>query len=107
MAGRTGDYDAQTGRFDKVIYMPCTAENGFVPDLPEEVPDLIYLCFPNNPTGAVMNKAQLQKWVDYANQHDSIILYDATARLYGDSSGSDGGRRETLASVGKTPRDQI
>ena len=82
MAGRTGDYDAQTGRFDKVIYMPCTAENGFVPDLPEEVPDLIYLCFPNNPTGAVMNKAQLQKWVDYANQHDSIILYDAAYEAY-------------------------
>ena len=81
MAGRTGDYDAQTGRFDKVIYMPCTAENGFVPDLPEEVPDLIYLCFPNNPTGAVMNKAQLQKWVDYANQHDSIIPMMRLMRL--------------------------
>ena len=68
MAGRTGDYDAQTGRFDNVIYMPCTAENGFVPDLPEEVPDLIYLCFPNNPTGAVMNKAQLQRWVDCGHE---------------------------------------
>ena len=82
MAGRTGAYDAQTGRFENVIYMPCTAENGFVPDLPEEVPDLIYLCFPNNPTGAVMTKAQLQKWVDYANLHDSIILYDAAYEAY-------------------------
>ena len=82
MAGRTGAYNVQTGRFENVIYMPCTAENGFVPDLPEEVPDLIYLCFPNNPTGAVMNKAQLQKWVDYANQHDSIILYDAAYEAY-------------------------
>ena len=82
MAGRTGAYNAQTGRFDNVIYMPCTAENGFVPELPKEVPDLIYLCFPNNPTGAVMTKAQLQKWVDYANLHDSIILYDAAYEAY-------------------------
>jgi LL-diaminopimelate aminotransferase len=82
MAGRTGAYNAQTGRFENVIYMPCTAENGFVPDLPEEVPDLIYLCFPNNPTGAVMTKAQLQKWVDYANLYDSIILYDAAYEAY-------------------------
>ena len=82
MAGRAGAYNAQTGRFDNVIYMPCTAENGFVPELPKEVPDLIYLCFPNNPTGAVMTKAQLQKWVDYANRHDSIILYDATYEAY-------------------------
>ena len=82
MAGRTGAFNAQTGRFENVIYMPCTAENGFVPDLPEEVPDLIYLCFPNNPTGAVMTKAQLQKWVDYANLHDSIILYDAAYEAY-------------------------
>ena len=82
MAGRTGAYNAQTGRFDDVIYMPCTAENGFVPELPEEVPDLIYLCFPNNPTGAVMTKPQLQQWVDYANLHDSIILYDAAYEAY-------------------------
>ena len=82
MAGRTGAYNAQTGRFDDVIYMPCTAENGFVPELPEEVPDLIYLCFPNNPTGAVMTKPQLQQWVDYANRHDSIILYDAAYEAY-------------------------
>ena len=82
MAGRTGAYDAKTGRFEDVIYMPCTAENGFVPELPEEVPDMIYLCFPNNPTGAVMTKAQLQKWVDYAKQHDSIILYDAAYEAY-------------------------
>ncbi|MBQ8054435.1 MAG: LL-diaminopimelate aminotransferase [Lachnospiraceae bacterium] len=82
MAGRAGAYNAQTGRFDNVIYMPCTAENGFVPELPKEVPDLIYLCFPNNPTGAVMTKAQLQKWVDYANRHDSIILYDAAYEAY-------------------------
>ena len=82
MAGRTGAYDPAREAFDDVIYMPCTAENGFVPELPKEVPDLIYLCFPNNPTGAVITKAELQKWVDYANKNDSIILYDAAYEAY-------------------------
>ena len=82
MAGRTGEYDSLTERFAGAIYMPCTEENGFLPELPKEVPDLIYLCFPNNPTGAVMKKDQLQKWVDYANEHDSIILYDAAYESY-------------------------
>ena len=82
MAGRTGSYDPVTGRFDGVIYMPCTADNGFIPGLPEEVPDLIYLCFPNNPTGAAVSKAKLQEWVDYAREHDSVILYDAAYEAY-------------------------
>lgn len=82
MAGRTGKFDPATGKYAGVIYMPCTGENGFVPDLPEEVPDLIYLCFPNNPTGAVMTKEQLQKWVDYANEHQALILYDAAYEAY-------------------------
>ena len=82
MAGRTGDYDPDTGRFRNVIYLPCTAENGFAPELPEEVPDLIYLCFPNNPTGAVITKDRLQRWVDYANEHGSVILYDAAYEAY-------------------------
>ena len=82
MAGRTGEYDACSGRYRGVIYMPCTAENGFVPELPAEVPDLIYLCFPNNPTGAVMTKEKLQGWVDYARAHDSVILYDAAYEAY-------------------------
>ena len=82
MAGRTGPYDPETERFKGVIYMPCTAENGFVPDLPETVPDMIYLCFPNNPTGAVMTKDRLQEWVDYANRHGSVILYDAAYEAY-------------------------
>jgi len=82
MAGRTGEYDPGTGRFQNVIYLPCTAENGFMPELPEEVPDLIYLCFPNNPTGAVIAKDKLQCWVDYANDHGSIILYDAAYEAY-------------------------
>lgn len=82
MAGRTGEYDAANERFKGVIYMPCERENGFVPELPDEVPDLIYLCFPNNPTGAVIKKDMLQKWVDYANEHDSIILYDAAYEAF-------------------------
>lgn len=82
MAGRTGDYDAAAGRFRNVIYLPCTAENGFSPDLPSEVPDLIYLCFPNNPTGAVISKARLQEWVDYANKNGAVILYDAAYEAY-------------------------
>lgn len=82
MAGRTGEYDPEAGCYRGVIYMPCTEENGFVPDLPAEVPDLIYLCFPNNPTGAVMRKGQLQTWVDYANRNGSIILYDAAYEAY-------------------------
>ena len=82
MAGRTGDYDEVLGRFREVIYMPCNGETGFVPELPKEDPDLIYLCFPNNPTGAVMKKNQLQKWVDYANEKESVILYDAAYEAY-------------------------
>lgn len=82
MAGRTGDYDAAAGRFRDVIYLPCTAANGFSPDLPSEVPDLIYLCFPNNPTGAVISKARLQEWVDYAKRNGAVILYDAAYEAY-------------------------
>ena len=83
MAGRTGLYDTAAGAYSDVVYMPCTAENGFAPELPVgEAPDLIYLCFPNNPTGAVMKKDRLQEWVDYANRHGSIILYDAAYEAY-------------------------
>ena len=82
MAGRTGEYDKESDSFGGVIYMPCVAETGFVPQLPGEVPDLIYLCFPNNPTGAVMKKETLQKWVDYAAEKGSIILYDAAYEAY-------------------------
>lgn len=82
MAGRTGTYDAKTGLWSKIIYMPCREENGFAPKLPDTVPDLIYLCFPNNPTGATLNKEQLQKWVDYANMHKSVIIYDAAYESY-------------------------
>ena len=82
MAGRTGDYDEATGKWSRVIYMPCTAENNFVPELPEETPDLIYLCFPSNPTGTTLTRDQLQVWVDYANRVGAVILYDAAYEAY-------------------------
>lgn len=82
MAGRTGTYDKVTERWSDVIYMPCTAETGFAPLLPKEVPDLIYLCFPNNPTGATVSKEQLQEWVDYANKVGAVIIYDAAYEAY-------------------------
>ncbi|MEG2440019.1 MAG: LL-diaminopimelate aminotransferase [Acetivibrio sp.] len=82
MAGRTGTYDPQTERWSNVIYMPCTVENDFVPELPKEAPDLIYLCYPNNPTGSTLTKAQLQTFVDYANKVGAVILYDAAYEAY-------------------------
>ncbi len=82
MAGRTGDYLTDTGRWTNVIYMPCTKENNFAPELPKETPDLIYLCFPNNPTGSTISKGELQKWVDYANKAGAVIIYDAAYEAY-------------------------
>ena len=82
MGGRTGTFVEEKGLWSDVIYMPCVAENNFAPELPKEVPDLIYLCFPNNPTGATITKPELQKWVDYANQNGSIIIYDAAYEAY-------------------------
>ena len=82
MAGRTGTYDAAAETWSDVIYMPCTAENSFVPELPKERPDLIYLCFPNNPTGETLTKAQLQEWVDYANREGCVIIFDAAYEAY-------------------------
>ena len=82
MAGRAGTYDAGTQIWSRVLYMPCTRENGFAPQLPDEAPDLIYLCFPNNPTGAAVTKDFLQEWVDYANRIGAVILYDAAYEAY-------------------------
>ena len=82
MAGRAGDWNPQTEMFSNVIYMPCTRENHFSPEFPKETPDLIYLCYPNNPTGATLTKAQLQGWVDYANRVGAVILYDAAYEAY-------------------------
>ncbi|MBQ2642565.1 MAG: LL-diaminopimelate aminotransferase [Eubacterium sp.] len=82
MDGRTGTYDKDTEQWSDVVYMPCTKENGFVPELPEKTPDIIYICSPNNPTGTAMTKDQLQKWVDYANEKGSVIIFDAAYEAY-------------------------
>ena len=80
MSGRAGSY--VDGKWSNIVYMPCVPENNFFPELPERVPDLIYLCFPNNPTGMAATNEQLKPWVDYANEHGSVILYDAAYRAY-------------------------
>ncbi len=80
MAGRAGDY--VDGRWDRLVYLPCNAENGFVPPLPETDVDVIYLCYPNNPTGTVLTKAQLKRFVDWAKAHGALIIYDAAYRAY-------------------------
>jgi LL-diaminopimelate aminotransferase len=82
MAGRTGVYDPEKETWSDVIYMPCRAETDFAPELPEETPDLIYLCFPNNPTGSTITKERLQEWVDYANRVGAVIIYDAAYEAY-------------------------
>ena len=82
MAGRTGTYDAATGMWSNVIYMPTTAENNFVPDFPKETPDLIYICCPNNPTGTTLTVSELQGWVDYAGRVGAVIIYDAAYEAY-------------------------
>lgn len=82
MAGRTGTYDSASGKFSKVVYMPCTAENNFSPALPTAKVDMIYLCFPNNPTGTTLTKDQLKKWVDYAKANKCVILYDSAYEAY-------------------------
>ena len=81
MAGRAGDYDGE--KWTNLVYLPCTADNGFFPALPEgRVPDLIYICSPNNPTGAAATREQLKTWVDYANAHGSVILYDSAYEAF-------------------------
>ena len=82
MAGRTGTYDSKTERWSNVIYMPCTADNHFVPEFPKEIPNLIYLCLPNNPTGTTLTRIQLQEWVDYANKVGAVIIYDGAYEAY-------------------------
>jgi LL-diaminopimelate aminotransferase len=81
MAGRTGDADAR-GRYGGLVYLPISADNGFTAPLPEEPVDLIYLCFPNNPTGAVASREQLRRWVDYALAHQALILFDAAYEAF-------------------------
>lgn len=82
MAGRTGAFNHATEQFDKIVYMPCTPDNGFIPEFPGKAPDIIYLCFPNNPTGMTITRDALQEWVDYANKNGSVILYDAAYEAY-------------------------
>jgi LL-diaminopimelate aminotransferase len=81
VAGRSGAAD-ESGRYAGFVYLPCTAENGFQPALPERHVDLIYLCFPNNPTGAVASREALARWVEYARAHDATILFDAAYEAY-------------------------
>ena len=76
MAGRTGAID-EKGYYGGIVYLPCTEENHFVPQLPKQSVDIIYLCFPNNPTGTVATREELKKWVDYAKKEQAVILYDA------------------------------
>ena len=80
MAGRAGDYDGE--KWTNLVYLPCTVENGFFPDLPARVPDIIYICSPNNPTGTAATAEQLKVWVDYANKHGSVILFDSAYEAF-------------------------
>ena len=81
MIGRAGTRD-EDGKWSNVVYMPCTAENNFVPQLPDKPVDIIYLCYPNNPTGTVISKEELRKWVNYALRNDTLIFYDAAYEAY-------------------------
>ncbi len=81
MAGRTGSA-SDSGQYNGLVYMPCTADNNFTPDLPKEKVDIIYLCYPNNPTGAVASKEALQMWVDYARENKAIIFFDAAYEAF-------------------------
>ena len=81
MAGHTGP-SRKDGSYEGILYLACTAENNFVPDPPREHVDLVYLCFPNNPTGAVASRVQLSRWVDYVREHDALLLFDAAYEAY-------------------------
>ena len=81
MAGRSGPMQ-DSGRYEGIVYLPCTAENNFIPELPETPVDLIYLCLPNNPTGTALSREELSKWVEYARENNSIILFDAAYEAY-------------------------
>lgn len=80
MCGRTGILE--DGRWSNVVYLPCLSENNFVPEIPDRRIDILYLCYPNNPTGTVISKAELKKWVNYALENDTLILYDAAYEAY-------------------------
>ena len=82
MSGRSGKYNEETGKYENIIYLPVTAKNNFKPELPKEKVDIIYLCFPNNPTGTVLTKQELKEWIDYAKENKAIILYDSAYEAF-------------------------
>lgn len=82
MAGRSGTYNLEKEIFENIVYLPVTAENHFIPEIPQEKVDLIYLCFPNNPTGTVLQKKDLKKWIEYARKNQSVILYDSAYEAF-------------------------
>ena len=82
MAGRSGDFNLDIGQYSNIIYMPATAQNGFKPALPEQTPDVIYLCYPNNPTGTTLTKEELKVWVEYAKKNNALILFDAAYEAF-------------------------
>src|SRR5438067_2392493 len=81
MAGHTGGATGE-GQYEGILYLPCTSDNNFVPDPPKEHVDLVYLCFPNNPTGAVASRPELSRWIEYAHEHESLLLFDAAYEAY-------------------------
>lgn len=82
MGGRAGVLEPATGKWSNITYMPCTDENHFIPQIPKERIDIVYLCYPNNPTGTTLTHAELKRWVDYALAHDTLILFDAAYEAY-------------------------
>lgn len=82
MSGRAGRFLPDARAYENIVYLPCTAENGFVPELPKKKIDVLYLCYPNNPTGTVLTKAQLSKFVEYALKNGSLILFDAAYEIF-------------------------
>lgn len=82
MSGRGGKYDKETGKYENIVYIPATSENNFVPELPKEKVDIIYLCYPNNPTGTTLTKEQLETWVKYAKENKALILFDAAYEAF-------------------------
>ena len=87
MAGRTGHYNQNTNQYENVVYLPSVAENNFIPELPKQKVDMIYLCFPNNPTGTVLSKEELAKWVAYAKENKAIILFDGAYEAFIEEKG--------------------
>ena len=82
MGGRSGEFNSKTGKYENIVYLPVKSENDFVPELPKEKVDVIYLCFPNNPTGTVLSKENLKKFVDYARENKALILFDSAYEAF-------------------------